>query len=127
MVNMNEMVELSKDKRMKAVFNSKLVEMFNEFGGCENNALDLIMDELKEAGIELTRKQVQGKLSISGVKQIVKQKPKAKKKEGPTKKDLIVAFLRVVGLSIGEVDSLNNMRKADIEKLTEAVNNLLPE
>lgn len=121
MVNMSEMVVLSKDKTMKAVFNAKLVEMFTEFGGVENDALPKVIEALKEAGIELSRKSVMGKLSISGVKQIVKQAPKKPKKEGPTKKELINAFLKIVGLSISEIDSINNMRKQDIVNLTNAV------
>jgi type IV pilus biogenesis protein CpaD/CtpE len=129
MVDMNEIIVASKDKDLKAVFNGLLVDLFNELGGMEKDAIDVMVPMLNEAGIANSRASVVGKLSIMGVKKIVKPKTviKAKKNEGPTKKELVLTFISLLRVNIYEVDSLNNMRKGDIKNLIKAVEELMVE
>lgn len=128
MVDMNKLVVAFKDTKNKGPFNALLLAMFNELGGAEAGAVDLIVNEFEKAGIVCKRKSIIGKLGVMGIKTIVKPKARKteKKDEGPTKKELISSFISLLGITIDMVDTINNMRKADIKALHSAVINLLP-
>ena len=129
MVKMDKLVVAFGDKQNKAGFNALLKEAFLELGGAENNAVDTLNEALIEADIKLkkTKKECRasliGKLGVMGVKQIVKKKTPATKKDPnePTKKDLIKSLVSLLGVELDEVDTLNNMRKGDIVTLINAV------
>ena len=127
MVDMNKLVVAFKDSKNKVVFNTLLLDMFNELGGAEANAVDLIGAEFTKAGIDCKRKSVIGKLGVMGVKTIVKPKKKAPKKDPdePTKKELIISLVTFLSADINRLDTLNNMRKADILYLSELVESLV--
>ena len=129
MVNVNDLVVAFKDKKNKAIFNNLVLEMFNEFGGAEKDALPKIMDVLKAAEIDCKRASVIGKLGVMGVKSIVKPKVKSTKKkdEGPTKKELITELLPLLGLTVNDMTTLPNLKKADIKTLIDCYNELVGE
>ena len=114
---MNKLVVAFKDTKNKVVFNTLLLEMFNELGGAEENAVEEIMQELVKAGIACKRASVIGKLGVMGVKTIVKPKKKAPKKDPnePTKKELVSSLVEAFGCSVNDIDTVNNMRKGQIE------------
>ena len=118
-MDMNKMLVAFNDTKNKAPYNALLLEMFNKLGGMEAGAVDLMIPELVKAGITIKRASLIGKLSIMGVKQIVKPKAKAAKKkdEGPTKKELVTSFLELLALTIDKADSLNNCRKGDMSNM----------
>ncbi len=125
MVDMNKLVVAFKDTKNKVVFNTLLLEMFNELGGAEANAVDTITAELVKAGIVCKRASVIGKLGVMGVKTIVKPKKKAPKKDPnePTKKELVSSLVEAFGCSVNDIDTVNNMRKGQIQfMLTEVLN-----
>ena len=123
MVDMNKLALAYNDKKNKAVFNNLLLDMFNELGGADAGAVDKMVTELNGADIPIKRASVIGKLSIMGVKTIVKKAEKtAKKDEGPSKKDLIRTFIEVSGADINKLSTLPNLKKADIAYLIELFN-----
>jgi len=128
MVSMDKLLVASKDKKNKAGFNALLLGAFNDLGGAENNAVDVLNEALIDAGILLkkTKKECRasliGKLGVMGVKQIVKKK-EAKKKDPnePTKKDLINTLVALLEIEVADIDTVNNMRKGDILTIIHAV------
>ena len=129
MIDANDLVVAFKDKKNKAIFNNQLLKMFKEFGGAEKDALPQIMDVLKAAEIDCKRASVIGKLGVMGVKSIVKPKVKSTKKkdEGPSKKDLIAELLPLLGLSVNDLTTLPNLKKADIQTLIDCYTELVGE
>ncbi len=119
MGNMNDLVVAFADKKNKAIFNNLLLKIFNELGGVEKGAVDVMVEEFTKADLVIKRASIIGKLSIMGVKSIVKPKEKkpTKKNEGPTKKELINTLLGSLGLKIDDISTLPNLKKADIQTL----------
>jgi len=111
-------------KEHKTELNQELVKLFHEFGGVQGG-LEQLMEYLKDEGINLSRKQVIGKLSISGVKQIVPKVEKVKKDTGPTKKELITVLCDYLELSPVDLGTFNNVKKAELNTLISAVKNLV--
>jgi len=106
------------EKGNKAAFNAGLVELFNRL---ERN-LDATMEALNGAGVNLSRRQVIGKLSIMGEKNIVPKAPtKPKADNGPTKKELIAQLAEKVGLVPADLLTFNNVKKAEIKRLIDAI------
>ena len=106
----------------KTVFNQELVKFFETDPEVDRN-LDTCVKLLNDAGIKLSRRQVIGKLSICNVKNIVPKKdtPKVKKDNGPTKKELIANLVELLGLSVTDLLTFNNVKKAEIAKVIEAI------
>jgi hypothetical protein len=101
----------------KKAFNALLVEEFNK-----TKNLDSLLETIKSEGINLTRRQVIGKLSIMGVKNIVpKAAPKPKKDTGPTKKELIATLCKLVELEPADLLTFNNVKKSELAKLINAI------
>ena len=106
----------------KTDFNVELVNFFESDPEVDRN-LDTCVKLLNDAGINLKRQQVIGKLSICGVKNIVPKvdKPKVKKDNGPTKKELIANLAELLELSVTDLLTFNNVKKAEIAKVIKAV------
>jgi hypothetical protein len=102
----------------KTPFNLELVNLFEELG----RDLTATVTCVNDWGIKLTRKQVSGKLSICGVKNIVPKTPtKPKKDTGPTKKELIAQLAEKVGLNPADLLTFNNVKKSELSLLINAI------
>jgi hypothetical protein len=118
MVNKDNMVKLFKEGN-KTEFNQELVKLFNEL----SRDLSATVECLKSWDINLSRRQVSGKLSIMGEKNIVPKAPaKPKADNGPTKKELIAQLAEKVGLTPADLLTFNNVKKAEIKLLIDAIN-----
>ena len=97
----------------KAEVNQALLDWFTSEGGAENNALDVIMRVLHDNNVNLSRKQVIGKLTYSGVKQVVKkpEKPEKVKDNGPTKKEVLASICSKTGVSMADFSTFLNVKK----------------
>ena len=122
MIDINDLSVAQKDNN-KELVNNLLLQMFNEAGGSENNAIDFICETLSNADIDISRESLIGKLSYMGVKKIVKHERKAQKTapKEPTKKELIRDLLNLLNLSVNDVTTLLTLKKADIKVLIEAI------
>ena len=132
MVNMDKLLVAFQDKKNKAAFNKLLVDAFDVLGGADNNAVETLVDALIDAGINLkkTRKESRacliGKLGVMGVKKIVKKKvTKKRDPDEPTKDDLVKKFVNLLELDLSDLDTLNNMRKGEIQVMIDAVKALI--
>jgi len=102
----------------KTAFNLELVKLFNEL----SRDLSETVKCLNDWGIKLSRRQVSGKLSICGEKNIVRKTPaKPKAANGPTKKELVAQLAEKVGLSPADLLTFHNVKKAEIKLLIDAI------
>ena len=85
--------------------------------------LEVLLEVLKSEEINLTRKQVIGKLSFVGCKNIVPKtdKPKKPKDDGPSKKELIKSLADLVDLAVTDLLTFNNVKKSEIDGLISAI------
>jgi hypothetical protein len=102
----------------KGAFNLELKKEFEK-----SLDLSVLLEVLKSEEINLTRKQVIGKLSFVGCKNIVPKtdKPKTVKDDGPSKKELIKTLADLVDLAVTDLLTFNNVKKSEIDSLISAI------
>jgi len=102
----------------KGAFNLELKKEFEK-----SLDLEILLEVLKSEDINLTRKQVIGKLSFVGCKNIVPKKETVKKPkdDGPSKKELIKELADLVDLQVTDILTFNNVKKSEISGLITAI------
>jgi hypothetical protein len=102
----------------KGAFNLELKKEFEK-----TLDLSVLLEVLASEEINLTRKQVIGKLSFVGCKNIVPKTEKVKKPkdDGPSKKELIAELCDLLNIPVTDVLTFNNVKKSEIDNLIASI------
>ena len=111
----NEIIVQAFEKKDLKTVNTELVKMFN----CCDRDITMLMSELSEIDKvkTMSRATVIGKLGYMGEKNIVPKIETVKKDTGPTKKELFNEVVVLLGCTVGDIDTFNNVKKSQLQFL----------